>query len=42
MNLEENAVPAEFLDGSLFEYEDFLAERRKAIAKKLKDYYFSL
>jgi len=42
VNLEENAIPTEFLDGSLFEYEDFLAERRGAIAAKLKDYYFSL
>ena len=41
-NLAENAIPTEFLDGSLFEYEDFLAERRKAIAAKLKEYYFSL
>ncbi|WP_287963667.1 DUF262 domain-containing protein [Alcanivorax sp.] len=41
-NLVENAIPTEFLDGSLFEYESFLAERRKMIAAKLKDYYFSL
>jgi len=41
-NLEENAIPLAFLEGHLFEYENFLAERRKAIAIKLKDYYFSL
>jgi hypothetical protein len=41
-NLDENTIPIEFLKGDLFDYKDFLAERRKAIAAKLKDYYFSL
>lgn len=41
-NLDENAVPHAFLDGDLFIYQDFLAERRKTIAAKLKSYYFSL
>lgn len=42
MNLIENAIPLGFLDEEPFEYENFLLERRKAIALKLKHYYFSL
>ena len=42
VNLEENAIPASFLDGDLLEYGDFLAERRKKMAMKLRNYYFSL
>lgn len=42
VNLDESAIPVGFIDGGLYEYEDFLSERRKAIADKLKDYYFSL
>lgn len=42
VNLSECAIPAAFLSGELYEYEDFLAERRKEIAARLKEYYFSL
>ncbi len=41
-NFKENAVPESCLSGDLSDYEDFLAERRKLIAAKLKSYYFSL
>jgi len=41
-NLEENAVPQSLLDDHSLEYFDFLAERRKLIAAKLKEYYFTL
>ena len=41
-NLDENAVPLSLLDNHPLEYSDFLAERRKLMAAKLKDYYFSL
>jgi len=41
-NLEENAVPQSLMDERSLEYFDFLAERRKLIAAKLKEYYFTL
>lgn len=41
-NLTENAIPLEFLDGQLYEYEDFLAARRQVMTRKIRDYYFSL
>lgn len=41
-NFSENAIPTEFINGELFEYFNFCEERRKLMAKKLKEYYFSL
>jgi hypothetical protein len=41
-NLDENAVPGEFLDGTLYEYEDFLRARRKVMADKIHEYYQTL
>lgn len=41
-NLEENAVPESLLDDQPTEYFDFLEERRKLIAARLKEYYPSL
>jgi len=41
-NLDECAIPIGFMEGKLYEYQDFLSARRKAISQKLKDYYFSL
>ncbi len=41
-NFDENAVPRSLLENPTSEYFDFLAERRKLMAAKLKAYYFSL
>ena len=41
-NFEENAIPVKFMEGELFEYMEFCEQRRKKMAKKLKEYYFSL
>ncbi|RRQ20346.1 DUF262 domain-containing protein [Guyparkeria sp. SCN-R1] len=41
-NLIENAVPTLVMDGGPLEYEDFLSERRKLMAKRLRDYYQAL
>ncbi len=41
-NMEENCIPVSTSSMSLDDYSDFLIERRKLIAKRLKEYYFSL
>src|SRR3989344_1499969 len=41
-NLKQNLIPAGFEEMELGDYENFLKERRKLMAKKIKDYYFSL
>lgn len=41
-NMEENCIPMSTPTMSLDEYSDFLIERRKLIALRLKEYYFSL
>ena len=41
-NLEENCIPDSTPTMSLENYSDFLAERRRLIACRLKKYYFSL
>lgn len=41
-NMEENCIPDSTPTMSLEDYSDFLAERRKLIARRLKEYYFSL
>ncbi|GAB2525739.1 GmrSD restriction endonuclease domain-containing protein [Rufibacter soli] len=41
-NLERNAVPLPISDMSLEHYSEFLMERRKLMAIKIRDYYFSL
>ncbi len=41
-NLRMNAVPTNFDQFSIEEYDDFLVERRKLMAKKIRDYYYSL
>lgn len=41
-NMEENCIPDSTPTMSLKDYSDFLAERRILIAKRLKEYYFSL
>jgi hypothetical protein len=41
-NLKQNCIPVGFEEMELDDYENFLKERRKLMAKKIKDYYFSL
>lgn len=41
-NFRQNAIPQAFLEGELTDYQEFLAERRKLIASRLREYYFSL
>ncbi len=41
-NLKMNCVPVEIMQMSFDDYPDFLVQRRKLIANKIKDYYFSL
>jgi hypothetical protein len=42
LNLKENAIPLEFLNGGIKKYSDFLEARRKMIASSLKNYYAGL
>lgn len=41
-NLKENCIPETVMDMDFTNYEEFLAERRKLMAKKIRDYYYSL
>lgn len=41
-NLRMNCVPKELMEMSIDDYQDFLAMRRKQMATKIKEYYFSL
>lgn len=41
-NLEANCIPFETVEMDASDYESFLAERRKRMAKKIRDYYESL
>ena len=41
-NLEQNCIPAEIFTMKVEDYETFLEERRKMMAKKIKAYYGSL
>lgn len=41
-NLKMNCVPVEIMQMSFDNYSDFLIQRRKLMANKIKDYYFSL
>lgn len=41
-NLEINCLPTELENYSFENYEDFLSERRKLMAKKIRDYYWAL
>ncbi len=41
-NLQANCVPSEIMEMSFEDYFEFLALRRKLMATKMKDYYFSL
>lgn len=41
-NLQMNALPVSLLDGAIPSYDDFLEERRKLMAQKLKTYFETL
>jgi hypothetical protein len=41
-NLKMNAIPVNFDNYGIEEYDDFLLERRKLMALKIHDYYYSL
>ncbi len=41
-NLRQNCIPEEIFDMEIDNYEDFLIERRKLIAQKIKEYYWKL
>ena len=41
-NLRMNCVPTEIMQMNIDDYSDFLTLRRKLIANKIKEYYFSL
>lgn len=41
-NLDVNCIPKEVVSMTADNYGDFLRERRKRMAKKIKDYYYSL
>ena len=41
-NLKMNAIPVNFDNYGIEEYDDFLLERRKLMALKIRDYYYSL
>ena len=41
-NLEANCIPHKIINMDASQYDSFLAERRKLMAKKIKDYYYSL
>ena len=41
-NLRANCVPGSVSEMTVDEYPDFLEERRKLMAAKIKDYYFSV
>jgi hypothetical protein len=41
-NLTSNAIPASVVNMEAMDYPQFLQERRKLMAKKIKDYYYAL
>ncbi|MFN4212446.1 MAG: DUF262 domain-containing protein, partial [Microgenomates group bacterium] len=41
-NLEENCIPDLIFEGDFKNYEEFLSQRRRLMAQRLKEYYFAL
>lgn len=41
-NMEENCIPTDFLEGKTLDYYEFLDKRRTLMAKKIRDWYYSL
>lgn len=41
-NMEQNSIPENILTPGYDDYDEFLVDRRKLMAKKIKEYYYSL
>ena len=41
-NLKENCIPQSIFTMTIEDYDEFLVERRKLMAEKIKNYYYSL
>jgi hypothetical protein len=41
-NLKENCIPDNIMSMTVENYDEFLLERRKLMAKKIKEYYYKL
>ena len=41
-NLDENCIPESIFEMTIDNYQDFLNQRRRLMAKKIKEYYYSL
>jgi archaellum component FlaD/FlaE len=41
-NMKENCIPESFVNMTIDNYDEFLKERRKLMAQKIKDYYNTL
>ena len=41
-NLRNNCIPDSIFEGIVDNYDEFLKERRKMMAEKIKKYYFNL
>jgi len=41
-NLKQNCIPEELFEMDVSQYEEFLEKRRKLMAQKIKQFYFSL
>jgi hypothetical protein len=41
-NLRMNCIPEDIFKMDIDDYDDFLIKRRRLMAKKIKDYYYSL
>ena len=39
--MEQNSIPENILTPGYDDYDEFLVERRKLMAKKIKEYYYS-
>ncbi len=42
LNMKENCIPESFINMSIDNYDEFLKDRRKLMAQKIKDYYNTL
>ena len=40
--MEQNSIPENILTPGYDDYDEFLIDRRKLMAKKIKEYYYSL
>ena len=42
VNLKQNCVPKEIMEMTIDDYQDFLKQRRKLMANKMRNYYYGL